>query len=68
MLSFLLVLLLASFPAGLSAAPSFRIIPEHVFTMDVVLICQPTHERLNLSAVISVWEYDPSKRLTVKYI
>lgn len=39
-------------------AADFRFIPEHIFTMDVALICQPAHERLNLSAMVSIWEED----------
>lgn len=39
-------------------ASDFRWIPEHVFNMDVALICQPRNERLDLNAVVSVWEAD----------
>ncbi|KAI6192402.1 hypothetical protein M3Y97_00333500 [Aphelenchoides bicaudatus] len=50
---FLLVILALK----LEASP-FRIVPEHVFTMDVSLICQPANERLNMNAVVSIWEHD----------
>lgn len=59
MLHFCLVFLFVALQAD--AAPSFRYIPEHVFTMDVALICQSGQERLNMSAVISIWEHDTSK-------
>ncbi|KAI6240798.1 hypothetical protein M3Y99_00423600 [Aphelenchoides fujianensis] len=41
---------------------SFRYMPEHVFTLDVSLICQPKDVRLPLNAVVQVWEADTITR------
>ncbi|KAI6218848.1 hypothetical protein M3Y99_01683400 [Aphelenchoides fujianensis] len=41
---------------------SFRYMPEHVFTLDVSLICQPRDVRLPLNAVVQVWEADTITR------
>ncbi|KAI6172791.1 hypothetical protein M3Y98_01012500 [Aphelenchoides besseyi] len=40
------------------AEASFRFIPEHVFNLDVALICQPRDVRLTLNAMVSMWEAD----------
>jgi hypothetical protein len=47
----------------LPSIAEFRIFPEHIFTMDVGLICQVGLERLKLNAIISIWEEDVGKTL-----
>lgn len=43
------------------SSAEFRFLPEHIFTMDVALICQVGHERLKLNALVSIWEADISE-------